>query len=385
MMVKQIRFGWMIMLGFLAGLGLACSPTEAAPIPLSACQMLAAGSYTVTQNIKTTGNCFVLASSEVAIDLGGFSITGDNRTGAAITDNGNSLQQIIITHGNISKFLNGINLSRSKYVTIDSVNSSHNKGDGILIGDGGGTNGYSNTITSVTTSFNFGDGLHLSSCCNVIANVTSDNNKGNGVFGAQGFTLATNVTAQNNRGNGVELDGCCSFVTAGKISSNKGFGFLASGAKGSSCCNSITSTSIAKSGKDGAVIGTGTTSGDNGVNLSTIETNRGNGITGSSFDNLINGSMVETNSKDGISFAGRGFQLISNSTVERNKGNGITLSNAEGEDGVVLSTVESNHKAGVTVACPSNIYMLTSTKNRKGSDLVTTGAGCVDLDSSDPP
>lgn len=376
MLVKKIRFGWVIAFALIAGSVFAFSSAEAAPTPLAACQTVMAGSYILTGNIKTTGNCFVIGASGVAIDLGGFSITGDGRTGAAITDNGSPFSQIIISHGSISKFQNGINLSKSTYVTIEFVDSSHNKGDGILIGDGGATNGFSNTITSVTTSFNSGDGIHINNCCNLIAKVTSSNNKGNGIVSSQCCTLATQITASNNHGNGVELDGCCSFLTSATVTSNKGFGFTSD-----KCCNSITGGTIAKNGRDGAALG----DEDNSINQTTVETNKGNGISATSFDNLVNGGAVETNSKDGLSFTSRGFQLVTNATVEKNKGNGITLSAGEGKNGVVLSTVQSNHKAGVVVTCPSNLYMLTSTSNKKGSNLVTTGAGCVDLDSSDTP
>ena len=135
MLAKTIRPNCLIIAsGIVLSLVAVINAFAAGPIMLSKCNPsspLTAGSYIVARDLTAVAGCLVIGSDGVALDLGGHTIIGNGTTGDGITDGGNTFSQIIIANGTIKNFGNGINLSASKYVSIDSLTASTNNGIGI--------------------------------------------------------------------------------------------------------------------------------------------------------------------------------------------------------------------------------------------------------------
>jgi hypothetical protein len=151
--------------------------TAAPPTPLSACGTIAEpGNYVVTEDLSSNGSCFVLTSNGtntgtptngVSIDLQKHTITGDGKTGSAITDLGTGSSHTVVVNGTIKNFDTGISLTEGEasygsQVTIDNLTSSGNKEDGVIIG------GWVNTVTNSTFTNNGGEGLEIDNCCNTV-------------------------------------------------------------------------------------------------------------------------------------------------------------------------------------------------------------------------
>src|SRR5690242_12390407 len=57
--------------------------------PISACGMITApGSYQLTRNLSSAGDCLKVNNNEITIDLNGFVISNSTHLGSAITDGG---------------------------------------------------------------------------------------------------------------------------------------------------------------------------------------------------------------------------------------------------------------------------------------------------------
>ncbi len=238
----------------------------ASPTPESACTTLtAAGTYQLTKNLTVHGSCFVIAGSNIALDLGKHSISGDG-TGSAITDNGTNFSQIVIANGKISNFLIGIDLTSSSEVSVDSVTSSGNSADGIDVGgiDLGGDSlldaakitgnkgagviaGGDSLVFSSTISNNGGDGADVGGDSGVDDSKIQGNG-GNGISSDSGDNLINGVTASNNAGDGIAISGEETLVTATTASHNKGDGIDLSAE-----FDSIALTTANSNGGDGVV------------------------------------------------------------------------------------------------------------------------------------
>ncbi|HEY1259159.1 MAG TPA: hypothetical protein VGF34_07905 [Stellaceae bacterium] len=105
-------------------------------IAVSRCQTInQPGSYRLANNLRATGNCFVISAEGVTIDLGGFSITG-NGTGTAIIGKPTKAGTIppartVVRNGDISNFALATNVSG----TVESLRVTDNA-KGILVGVG---------------------------------------------------------------------------------------------------------------------------------------------------------------------------------------------------------------------------------------------------------
>ena len=61
------------------------------------------GSYVLTRNVTTDGDCFVVTADDVTLDLGGWVITGTNNDRTGITDDA-PRRNIAVRNGTITGF-----------------------------------------------------------------------------------------------------------------------------------------------------------------------------------------------------------------------------------------------------------------------------------------
>jgi parallel beta helix pectate lyase-like protein len=364
---------WLFPVALATLLVLTGAPASAAPTAVSTCQTIGtAGNYAVTADLNSPGaSCLVITTNGVGIDLGGHTITGDKTAGtSAITDNGAGTQHIVIANGNITGFDNGVSLTGSStgygsYVTIDKLNSSGNKSDGVLLGS------YVSAVTNSTFNNNGADGIRIRNCCNTFSKVIANANTGNGIVTLGCCALVTDSQAENNGSAGIVTNDCCNFLTNLTVMTNG-----ADGIDGNFCCNNVTNGTVQNNKGSGVVM----SGGENAVDGSNVSNNTGDGINLTGGFNLVNASAANSNGGDGVALdrgKGSGNDLVTDSTASSNSGNGMTLSGTGAQNVVSKSTTSSNTVDGLSIVCPGNILMLTSTGN--GSANLATSGICTQL------
>jgi hypothetical protein len=245
-------------IAIVAAIVLTSRLANAAPVSITACGNIAApGSYQLAKNLTAAGNCLVLKTGRVTIDLNGFSISG-NGTGAAITDGGVPLSRIVIRNGDVLSFQTGIDLSHSQVVTLERLIVTNNQtgiqtGAGAVLRDcfagwnsprGGILLGDNCLATGNRVNNNTGFALHVGSSCKVSGNNVSANQAGYAALDAgQNCVITKNSVSKNTQsGIGVQ-DG--SAVTGNLASYNGTNGILASYA------STITANTASFNGNDG--------------------------------------------------------------------------------------------------------------------------------------
>ncbi len=207
----------------------------AAPTSITACRNITIpGSYQLANNLQATGNCLLLQSSDVTIDLNGFSI-GGNQTGAGITDGGTKRLRIIVRNGTIQLFQTAIDLAHSQIVTIQKTNITNNV-NGIMAGDYSGVDtcfvgsniqgirlGSSCTATNNRLSKNRDVVISTGNNCIVAGNNGSDNSKALGIRGGTAALVIGNVASSDYAGINV---GDGSTVADNTVSDDPLFGII---------------------------------------------------------------------------------------------------------------------------------------------------------------
>ena len=262
-----------------------------ADTPISACGPLAlAGNYFLTSNLTATGDCIVIAASNVGIDLKGKTITG-NGTGSGITDDGTARNYAIIENGTIRNFNRGINLFTSGAAIISNIDSSKNTADGIFIKD------CCNTLSFVRTDNNGGAGIFIDSEGSNLATIETKGNGSGGILITSQSNTLVGSAVFNNTGVGVEMDGGESFVINSNIVKNSADGLLMT-----NCCNGVLNSASSGNGGDGMDF---PTSGDNMISASKANGNAATGINLLRKWGIISG--VQANRNDtGVAMACRG-------------------------------------------------------------------------------
>lgn len=154
------------------------------------------GSYRVTKNLTANGNCIVISTSFVTIELDGHTLTG-NGTGFGIsasstTSFNNAHQAIKIRNGIITNFQVGINFftSAARSVVVEETIVVANKGIGIAVDRGA-------TVRGNTVSGNGDRGIVAKSSLVIENNVSQ-----NGTFGidvACPSNVIGNISILNNQ------------------------------------------------------------------------------------------------------------------------------------------------------------------------------------------
>jgi hypothetical protein len=205
----------------------------AAPRVLNNCTTITdPGAYVVGRNITANGDCIVIATDFVNLDLDGFVLTG-NGTGSGISQTLVSLgvgrRGIVVRNGVITNFLHGISLNLSIGARVENMSVAGNSFHGIWLGSMAAA--IRNTVTN-----NGGTGIVLFQRGLAEGNVVSDNaggisvdsggnvtgntvghNQGGGIFVTEGAVVSNNVS-RNNTGNGITAD--CPSLVIGNTSSN---------------------------------------------------------------------------------------------------------------------------------------------------------------------
>jgi hypothetical protein len=145
-------------------------------------------SYTVDQNIQAKegeGNCLVITTNNVTIDLAGYTITG-NGTGNGITTGlcggiNNSCQNITVRNGTVTNFEAGIVLVGDQQV-VEQVRAVSNSSTGIEV-TGGALGGNAVRDSIASDNGQFGIRVVLGDGHSVIGNLANDNNTQTPSFG----------------------------------------------------------------------------------------------------------------------------------------------------------------------------------------------------------
>jgi hypothetical protein len=185
---------------------------SAAPTALTACQTInQPGSYVLANDLSITGECLVITTSLVTIDLAGFSITG-NATGSGIrADQG--VTNIVVRNGRIAGFASGINALSATGSIVEGVQAVGNTGigiaaGGIVRGNIAERNGSFGIVAFGVVNGNFAaantrTGILVGGGSTVTDNTTRDNSEG-GLVVNEGSTVTRN-TAAGNGGRGLSV------------------------------------------------------------------------------------------------------------------------------------------------------------------------------------
>jgi hypothetical protein len=224
-------------LAFLASLCVACPLAVAAPRLVTNCMAITQpGSYIVFNNIQATGDCLVVQSDFVTIDLSGFAISG-NGTGAGVVEHlAVGRRGITIRNGTITGFASAIQLGNSTAVTVERIHATANTFAGVIAGDTSDVsnckiigNGSGNAInlgqralvSGNIVNDNQGTGIFVGLGSNVIGNAVGRNQTG--ISTAEGALVVNNVS-RNNRSYGISMD-CPGAAIANTTSNNLGDNF----------------------------------------------------------------------------------------------------------------------------------------------------------------
>jgi hypothetical protein len=213
------------------------APAAWATTSIDGCQKLTqSGYYKLTRNVNvTSGICFTIASDNVTLDLGGYSVrsTGTGYGVYADPAGGAPRTGIVVRNGTVGSFDTGIDLTWAFGAVIENINSSVNSGAGIRASNGalvrhvqarsnGGTGvdvgggsfvtdllldgnrfdgvraGPASRITNTSATFNGGEGIYVSTFHydSVISGNSAEGNKKAGILADCGAIITGNTLPQ---------------------------------------------------------------------------------------------------------------------------------------------------------------------------------------------
>lgn len=129
------------------------------------------GFYYLDRNLTSTGNGIIVSSSNVTIDLMGFTITGPSGGGnyGISTEGTQEINNVEIRNGTITKFLTGIYSTVSKNFRVINVRAIGNFMYGINLG------GLGHMVKGCTISDNRDRGIRTCNSSLVVHNVVFNN------------------------------------------------------------------------------------------------------------------------------------------------------------------------------------------------------------------
>ena len=200
----------------LAAVALLAPAFAVAAPPVNCGTITQPGSYTLTRNLSSTGDCIVVASDFVTIDLAGFTISGaDNPQSAGIREGSGGtapgFRGVVIRNGNIVHFGQGIAFDLSPGVTIEHVNASQNVFNGVTL------LGNTSVVRSSRFDNNGGNGIQVEFNSVLTGNIAIGNGN-NGFFASEG-SLIVNNQATGNAAAGIAMD-CPSAAIANSTNEN---------------------------------------------------------------------------------------------------------------------------------------------------------------------
>jgi len=190
----------------------------AAPPFVMNCQTISQpGSYVLTRNLSANGDCIVIASDFVTLDLAGFVITGSAAgPGAGIRESAGvpfpGYRGVVIRNGNVTKFSDGISFFNSVGVTVENVNASFNTNNGMLLGQRA-------TVRASRADENGGNGIEVGIGSSLTGNTVGRNTR-TGIVADEG-AIVVNNEARNNQMDGISMD-CPGAAVANTAGNNLG-------------------------------------------------------------------------------------------------------------------------------------------------------------------
>jgi parallel beta-helix repeat protein len=256
------RIGIIVLFGVAGSVMGAASAGAAGPGKITRCtELTKPGSYVVARNLAATGNCLTVRADFVTIDLGGFTISG-NDTGAGIIHDGIGRHGIEVRNGTIANFDTGVDLSvdaGNNRIVIEHLRVLNNSFIGILAGD-------FSIVKDNLVADNGWDGIQCAGNSLVAANISRSNGH-DGIAVGFGSTVTGN-TSRNNSDDGIDVDGGCTLL------GNTATGNGDSGIEAEAGTTLTTDTAWSNTGKGLSVVCPsnliGNTSTANGVNLGLV-------------------------------------------------------------------------------------------------------------------
>lgn len=192
----------------------------AAPQVISSCQTIAQpGSYVLNKNLTAAGDCIVIASHFVTLDLAGFVVSG-NGTGMGIQETVSvpfpGYHGVVVRNGAVTNFSDGLHFLNSVGVTVDHVNASFNTNNGVQLTQRA-------VVTGSRADENGGAGIMVGIGSSLGGN-TVGHNHGSGIVADEGAIIVNNE-ARNNGQDGIFMD-CPGAAIANTAGNNLGTNLL---------------------------------------------------------------------------------------------------------------------------------------------------------------
>ncbi|MEJ5376522.1 MAG: right-handed parallel beta-helix repeat-containing protein [bacterium] len=180
----------------------------AAPQQIRRCTTISkSGSYELGRNLDAVGDCLVITTDYVTLDLAGFTIRG-NSTGRGIVALIDDLQPdrkaITVRNGMVRNFAIGVDLSNVVLAMAERLTVSENSNTGLSVGawaqvrdclaQGNGTgisSGASTVLTRNVATFNTGIGIQAGYNCTLTENIAQEN-------GTHGFQVSNGSNVFSN-------------------------------------------------------------------------------------------------------------------------------------------------------------------------------------------
>lgn len=177
-----------------------------------ACGDVITSSYTLTGNLACTnaGNGLNAGANNITIDLGGYTIDGDD-TNTVTGIDVNGFTGVTIRNGTITDFTtDGIQFRGASTGTVEDIACNSTGNQGFQLED------TANVIFNrIVGSSNTDDGFSMHGTTVAVINTGTFNSNAEGINIIEGATLtATNITALNNSSSALFLTGVTSAVTA---------------------------------------------------------------------------------------------------------------------------------------------------------------------------
>jgi len=173
------------------------------------------GSYTLTKNLTSAGDCIVIASDFVTLDLAGFTISGNGSSSSVGIHEAPGtafpgFRGVVIRNGNVTNFGVGIEFFVSDGVTVENVNASANANNGLILLNRA-------VVRSSRFDDNGNNGVTVGDGATITGNTATRN--GNVGFGAGTGAMIVNNVAINNKLSGISQD-CPGAAIANTVSEN---------------------------------------------------------------------------------------------------------------------------------------------------------------------
>ncbi len=232
------------------------------------------GNYELRRNLSAIGDCLILATDFITLDLNGYEIRGSG-LGRGLSDGGQGLRGIEIKSGSIANFAIAVDLGNSAAIRAQDLRVFDNTGGDTLI-----------ECSSEPLLVGRPTGIITGSNSIVQSNMVGDN-VGMAIKVGSGSVVADNVVKDNtgaNIGEGHEISGICAF-SGSQVVRNAIIDNDALAAQANS--GSAVSQNSARNNGDGLRVNSGST-----VNGNTVHRNTGFGLQVNCPSNVIGNAAV---------------------------------------------------------------------------------------------